>query len=148
VGPREVTLADPRGCAAADFYVVPDGRISVRVVDAQQRPIRDTVIEVIDGDAVKPGTPLYRTSHIRTDSSGRIEWPQLRLRRYAIAVNALSDASATTDREGRFTLVLHAGVRYELLIFLNVTPSELPNATAPVPAEGSTSELRILLKTR
>ncbi|HKH74344.1 MAG TPA: hypothetical protein VKA59_23455, partial [Vicinamibacterales bacterium] len=92
-GPGAVTLADPRGCAAADFYVVPDGRISLRVVDAQQRPTRDAMIELIELDAVKPGAPLYSTSHIRTDSSGRIEWPQLRPRRYAIAVNALSPPS-------------------------------------------------------
>ncbi|HKH74345.1 MAG TPA: hypothetical protein VKA59_23460 [Vicinamibacterales bacterium] len=58
----------------------------------------------------------------------------------------VDDASATTDRDGRLTLVLHAGVRYEVLVFLNVTPSEQLNATAPVPAENSGSEFRVVLK--
>ena len=47
-GPTNVTLADPRGCAAADFYVVPDGRLGVRLVDAAGAPARALRVELLE----------------------------------------------------------------------------------------------------
>jgi hypothetical protein len=88
-GPSGVALADPRGCAAADFYVVPDGRISVRLLDPAGRPRRDVSIDLIDLEAVAPGRPYSGVSRLATDGAGRIEWQQLGAKRYVLAVNAM-----------------------------------------------------------
>ena len=91
--PREVTLADPRGCAAGDFWVALDGRITVRVLDAEQRPVPGLVLDLIDLDAVQPGKPVFSPTFVRTDAEGRVEWAKLRPKRYVLALNATQPPS-------------------------------------------------------
>lgn len=93
-GQRSVTLADPRGCAAADFSVVPDGRISVRVLDGSGVPRPNLSIDLIDVEAVVPGRPYSSASWVKSDAAGRIEWEQLHPRRYVLAVNATRPPNA------------------------------------------------------
>lgn len=81
-----------RGCAAADFYVVPDGRIRVRLLDRAGQPLRAIFVDLIDLDAIVAGRPYSGTTWIRSDgrgeSSGRnfvrdgTPWPSMpRVRR-------------------------------------------------------------------
>ena len=228
-GPREVTLEDPRGCAAGDFSVVPDGRISVRVLDTEGRPLRDLLLDLIDLDAVEPGRPISSRGYVHTDADGRVEWGRLRPRRYVLGLNstqppsthqpfpttffpgvtALADArpielglgervdvgewtiptriaerrimgqvlwpdgrpaaranvivrgapgtmwasqqvdgaQASTDHDGRFTLVLHDGVAYEVRASLNAEPSQQWTAVASRFIAGeSAAQLKLVLQ--
>jgi 5-hydroxyisourate hydrolase-like protein (transthyretin family) len=87
-GPKTVTLADPRGCAAADFYVVPDGRLRVRIVDRSGAPVSGVGIELLDVDAVAPDRPTSFLRTLESDGAGRLEFSQLHPKRYALAINA------------------------------------------------------------
>lgn len=94
LGPQSVTLADPRGCAAANFVIVPDGRISVRLLNTSGQPHGNVSVDLIDVDAVVPGRPYSTTAWLKTGTDGRIEWQQLHPRRYVLAVNASQPPSA------------------------------------------------------
>lgn len=87
-GPRTVTLADPRGCAAADFYVVPDGRIAVRLVDGAGQPRPRLRVELLDLDALPADRPAFSQDTRETDADGRVEFARLHPKRYVLAVNA------------------------------------------------------------
>lgn len=85
-GSREARLVDPRGCAAADFYVVADGRIALRVLDPRGQPVTGLSIDVVRLDTITADRfPDSRS--IRTDADGRGEVGQLRPDRYVIALN-------------------------------------------------------------
>jgi 5-hydroxyisourate hydrolase-like protein (transthyretin family) len=86
-GPSSVAVADARGCAAADFYVVPDGRVAVRVVDKTGAPRPGLSIEMIAID--RPGiTGRLYVANAQTDADGIATFAQLRPRRYVLALNA------------------------------------------------------------
>lgn len=87
-GPRTVTLADPRGCAAGDFYVVPDGRIAVRLVDGAGQPRPRLRVELLDLDALPADRPAFPRDTRETDADGRVEFARLHPNRYVLAVNA------------------------------------------------------------
>jgi hypothetical protein len=89
--PSDVTLADARGCAAADFVVVPDGRLTVRVLDPAGMPRRQLSIELIDVDRTTGGAYVPDAS---TNGDGVVHFEQLRPKRYALAINATRLPSA------------------------------------------------------
>ena len=86
-GPRDVTLADPRGCAAANFHVVPDGRLSLRLVDGTGEPRSKVLVELLDLGARSADRPLFPRAVRETDADGRVEFAQLHPNQYAVSVN-------------------------------------------------------------
>ena len=124
-GPEEVRLADPRGCAAANFYVVPDGRIRVRLVDSDGRPIQKLSVDLLNLDAAADERPRWETMFAETDGEGRLELTQLRPRRYLLAVNGQRPPSSRNPfptsyypgvpgREGATVIELGRGERIDL----------------------------------
>ena len=93
-GPTKITLADPRGCAAADFYVVPDGRLSVRIIDAAGAPARALRIELLEEQQESANGPAFPRQTLETSSDGRIEFARLHPKRYVLAINGSSPPSA------------------------------------------------------
>lgn len=87
-GPRDVTLADPRGCALADFYVVPDGRIGVTILGHDATPQGGIRVELYDVDEVTADRPRFPRVTLESDTDGRVEFSQLHPNRYALAINA------------------------------------------------------------
>jgi len=86
-GPREVDLADSRGCVTGDFTVVPDGRIATRVIDADGKPMRGLRVEFVKMDTLTPGR-MYADARMATsDADGRAEARQLQPDRYVIGIN-------------------------------------------------------------
>lgn len=133
--PHQVTLADPRGCAAADFHVVPDGRIGVRVLNTSGQPVAGLSIDLVDVDAVKPGEAYYGHTYEKTDATGRIEWAQLHPNRFAVAINATRPPGAaqpypTTFFPGVRTLAEAATVSLGLGERLDLGDWTLPTVLA------------------
>ena len=93
-GPQTVTLADPRGCAAANFYVVPDGRIRVRVVDYTAAPLANLPIELFAFDAVSADRPRSPVRTLQTNADGIVEFDHMPPKRYALAINGRGAPSA------------------------------------------------------
>lgn len=124
-GPENVRLADPRGCAAADFYVVPDGRIRMRLVGADGRPAANLRVDLLNLDAESDGRPVWQTVFSETDSEGVLELEQLRPRRYLLAINGQSPPAARSPfptsyypgvptREAATVITLGRGERIDL----------------------------------
>jgi hypothetical protein len=124
-GPDEVRLADPRGCAAANFYVVPDGRIRVRLVRADGRPAAKLRVDLLYLDADSDERPVWQTVFSETDNEGVLELEQLRPRRYLLAINGQRPPTATSPfptsyypgvptREGATVITLGQGERIDL----------------------------------
>jgi 5-hydroxyisourate hydrolase-like protein (transthyretin family) len=88
-GPDKVRLADPRGCAAANFYVVADGRIRVRLVDADGRPAAKLKVDLLNLDAESDERPAWQTVFSETDDAGVLELEQLRPKRYVLAIRGV-----------------------------------------------------------
>lgn len=88
-GPATTELADPRGCAAADFYVTTDGRISARLVDAEGRPVPDVTLEVVEAAALQDSSaPRYEAVHSRrADANGAAEVVHLSPNHYVVGIN-------------------------------------------------------------
>ena len=63
------------------------------------------------------------------------------------ASQQVDGAQATTDQNGRFTLVLHVGIAYEVRAYLNAEPSEQWSAVASRFIAGeSAAELKLVLQ--
>jgi len=106
-----VDVLDTRGCAAADFTVLADGRISGRVVDARGDPIAGLMVEPV----LLLGDPLgLADDSVLTNEQGTYELTRLRPGRYMIVIGhefeyapqerrvlypGVTDASAATEVE-------------------------------------------------
>lgn len=124
-GPDKVRLADPRGCAAANFYVVPDGRIRVRLVDADGRPAAKLKVDLLNLDAESDERPAWQTVFSETDDAGVLELEQLRPKRYVLAINGQSPPTSKSPfptsyypgvptRDGAIVITLGRGERIDL----------------------------------
>lgn len=88
-GPHELHLADARGCASADFTVVQNGRVVVKVlqvpVGSDQRP----QMQLIEADTLNDASPRerYPFRGPAVPESGDMEWAQLPPGRYVLGVN-------------------------------------------------------------
>jgi hypothetical protein len=106
-GKKEVELVDPRGCAAADFYVVFDGRISARLVRADGQPARGQTLEAVTFESLEEADRFPSSRPKSTSSDGRVEIPELTPGRYVVG---LGITQRTTD-EQPYGQVLYPGVR-------------------------------------
>ena len=92
-GNNKVELVDPRGCAAADFWVAFDGRIAARLVNADGQPAVNYRLEVITLEALEANRfPLSMPAP--TGADGRAEISELAPDRYVLAIGLTQGASA------------------------------------------------------
>jgi hypothetical protein len=124
-GPHTASLADPRGCAVANFYVWPDGRMRVRLVDHAGRPKPGVRIDILNLDAGSDAETAWWPHSFETDEQGWAELRELRPRRYLLAVNGQYPPTSKTPypttyfpgvtaREQATTISLGLGERVEL----------------------------------
>lgn len=60
-----------RGCAAAEFYVMDDGRVGGRVLDAEGKPVPGVSLTLME---VGDGPPLFvGAKHAQADAHGQLE---------------------------------------------------------------------------
>ena len=85
-GKKEVELVDPRGCAAADFYVVFDGRISARLVRADGQPAGGQTLEAVTLESLQETDRFPSSRPKSTSSDGRVEIPELAPGRYVVGL--------------------------------------------------------------
>ncbi len=81
---KELTVAD-RGCASQVWYVVDNGEVSGRVVDAEGRPVAKILVSL-----VKPNEDPRTAENVRlekTDDDGRFKLSPVPRGSYVIAVN-------------------------------------------------------------
>jgi hypothetical protein len=88
---RRLELPDSRGCAAANFYIVPNGRIVVRAVDSAGRPLANTRLELVAADA-----PTRSVASAMTTAGGQSVFRELWPGRYVIAINV--DRAPSADQ--------------------------------------------------
>ena len=78
-------LLDPRGCAQVDFVVLPDSRLSGRILDADGGPVSSLSVEMLDAQSTSAQS--YSSSErARTDESGRFEFIRLRPDSYVLGL--------------------------------------------------------------
>jgi 5-hydroxyisourate hydrolase-like protein (transthyretin family) len=92
-GNNKVELVDPRGCAAADFWVAFDGRIAARLVNANGQPAVGYRLEVISLEALEANR-IPRSWPAPTGADGRAEIAELAPDRYLLAIGLTQGASA------------------------------------------------------
>ena len=106
-GKKEVELVDPRGCAAADFYVVFDGRISARLVRADGQPAGGQTLEAVTLESLQETDRFPSSRPKSTSSDGRVEIPELAPGRYVVGLGI----TQRMTNEQPYGQVLYPGVR-------------------------------------
>ena len=81
---QEVTIAD-RGCAAVNYFVADNGRISGMVFDAEGQPIPKVLISLIEADDHDIERDYSKLE--RTDQDGRYSFTAVPPGRYLLALN-------------------------------------------------------------
>lgn len=94
--PRNITLADARGCAVADVALYPDGRVSGRVVEASGRPIRGLTVDLW-GRADSEGRHADRLRAV-TRHDGSYEFTGVPPGRFVVSIDASGDPAADGRR--------------------------------------------------
>ena len=133
-GPSTIELADPRGCASADFNVVPDGRIAVSVVDADGKPLSGVAVEFVKLDTMTGDRMFPESRPVTTRGDGVAEARQLHPDRYIVGVNVSRVPEprqpyprlfypGVADHAAALVIDLRAGERLELDPF--VLPARL-----------------------
>jgi hypothetical protein len=85
---RTITLTDAHACARVSFTVVPDGRLTGTILNAQGKPA--TQVSVFAESLDSPGESQYFKRETETDDSGRYEFTELPRRQYLISVNVVA----------------------------------------------------------
>ena len=106
-GSEEVELRDPRGCARADLFIVPDGRITVPVKLASgaippQADIQLVFVESLHQHYHRAYEPFSYDS-----KTGLAVWSRLPPGRYALGINI----TTTPSRENPIAPVFYPGVK-------------------------------------
>jgi 5-hydroxyisourate hydrolase-like protein (transthyretin family) len=105
-GNNKVELVDPRGCAAADFWVAFDGRVAARLVNADGQSAANYRLEVISLEALEANRfPLSMPAP--TGADGRAEISELAPDRYLLAIG-LTQGASTQQPHGT---LFYPGVR-------------------------------------
>jgi hypothetical protein len=97
-GPSTVEMADARGCAAAHYTVVPDGRVVVRLVDSEGRPLPRLGVEIVRLASMSERFPDSRRQ--QTNAGGEVQFAQLAPDRYVVGIN-ITDPPEPTRPYGR-----------------------------------------------
>ena len=84
---REIELPDPRGCAAADFYLRADGRVHLKVTDVAIPPTKAPSLELIEVDALSDPPAMRRSTHASAVTTGDVMWELVPPGRYVIGLN-------------------------------------------------------------
>lgn len=78
-------LQDARGCAAIDVYVLDDGHVRGRVIDADGKPVPNLTVEL--GQRRRQGQIEFVNLDERTDADGRYEFSRLQPGDYFLGIN-------------------------------------------------------------
>lgn len=135
-GSRNTELADPRGCASVDFWIMSNGRVALRVLKPSGEPASNLTLDVVEFDSLVERDRFPHAQRMRTDADGFAETKGLRPTRYVIGINVTQapDASqayprmfypGVTDVAGARVLDLNYGERAEL------EPMILPEPLVP-----------------
>lgn len=117
-----IALADARGCSVIKVSVIPDGRVTGRVIDAQRRPVSGLTIDLSGTSGLRPGAPPGERLQTTTGRDGRYAFAGVPPGRFAVGINTRQEADAVTR-------VLHPGV------------SDIGRATSLVLAAGGDIDL-------
>lgn len=96
-GPRDVTLADARGCALVPIGVRPDGRIAGRLFDEDGQPLPFVTVEAADIDQARAPHNLRARESALTDLNGQFEIARLPPGDYLLGLTLNRDPRASRD---------------------------------------------------
>ena len=96
-----IALADARGCSTIKVSVVPDGRVTGRVMDAQHRPVSGLTVEL--DSALGPGAAQGERLQTPTGRDGRYEFAGVPPGRFVVGINIRQEPYGVPR-------VLHPGV--------------------------------------
>ncbi len=81
---QEVTITD-RGCAAVDYFVADNGRITGRIFDAEGQPVPNVLVALVDADEHDLERDYAKLE--RADQNGRYSFTAVPPGRYLLALN-------------------------------------------------------------
>jgi hypothetical protein len=100
---ERIRLADARGCSVFKASVIPQGRVTGRVVDAQRRPVAGLTLELAASSALGAGAPRAERLQTTTTRDGTYEFAGVPPGRFVAGINTREEPEAVTR-------VLHPGV--------------------------------------
>lgn len=113
--PDELTLYQPesefeladRGCAITNFYLMDNGRIGGRVLDAEGKPVAGVKVAVLDAEGKNP--ELYG-HHASTDGNGRYKFDGLPPGRYLLGLHVVAGYQPPSDPANAYARTYYPGV--------------------------------------
>jgi len=103
---QEITVAD-RGCAAVNYSVVDNGRLSGRVLDPDGQPVAGVLLALVEKDHADPKTNWGKL--IRSEKDGQFNFSALPPGQYLMAVN-LSRYPQPNDPTDAYPRTYYPGV--------------------------------------
>ena len=141
---RDLDLPDARGCAHTTFYLVPNGRVHLKVTNVAINPTKPLALELIEVAALadpdeRPAAGYRWASAVTT---GDVQWEQLAPGRYVVALNVVRGADhdqpyrptfypGVTDLKDAKVIDVALGERIDLPAF------RIPDAEARLTVRGS-----------
>jgi 5-hydroxyisourate hydrolase-like protein (transthyretin family) len=104
---REFELAD-RGCAVMNFYLMDNGRVGGRVLDAAGKPVAGVNVTVVDAESKHPEFKYGR--HASTDGEGRYKFEGLPPGRYLLGLHVVAGFSQPNDPANAYARTYYPGV--------------------------------------
>ena len=98
-----IALADARGCSVIKVSVIPDGRVTGRVIDAQRRPVSGLTIDLAGASGLRVGAAAGERLQTTTGRDGRYEFAGVPPGRFVVGINTRQEPDAVAR-------VLHPGV--------------------------------------
>ena len=98
-----ISLPDARGCSAIKVAVVPDGRVSGRVVDMERRPVSGLTVELTTLSGLAAGAVHSEKLQTTTARDGRYEFAAIPPGRFVVGINTRQEPAGVPR-------VLHPGV--------------------------------------
>jgi hypothetical protein len=98
-----IALVDARACSVVKVSVIPDGRVTGRVIDAQRRPVSGLTIDLSNASGIRPGAAAGERLQTTTGRDGRYEFAGVPPGKFVVGINTGQEPDAVAR-------VLHPGV--------------------------------------
>ena len=132
---RQVELVDPRACVGADFYLVPNGRVHLKIANTTVDPIKPLALALIDVDALDE-SPVRNYHTALAVATGDVTWEQVPPGRYVIGLNVAYEPNperpylptfypGTSDAKSAKVIDIALGQRVEVPAFSIPPPRSL-----------------------